>query len=127
MDHKPAFVLACCAWQRLLQWVWPTCGMMDEALADSHTAGRRTPQVYDAYRAAAKKYKGKLVFVTVDKDGEGADPVTNFFGLKESNPPVVSSFKCRPHQSVRYDRPASCISGQYGIASKLIRSKSGCR
>lgn len=57
--------------------------------------------MYDAYRAAAKKHKGKLVFVTVDKDGEGADPVTNFFGLKESKPPVVSS-KHRPAYSVVY-------------------------
>jgi hypothetical protein len=45
--------------------------------------------VYDAFKAAAKEFKGQLVFVTVNNEGASHEPVTNFFGLKGSQAPVV--------------------------------------
>lgn len=42
-----------------------------------------------AYRTASKAHKGKLVFVTANNEGDSADPITNFFGLKGAEGPVV--------------------------------------
>jgi protein disulfide-isomerase A1 len=36
--------------------------------------------------------KGKLIFVTVDNSGDSAEPVTNFFGLKDEETPKVVGF-----------------------------------
>ena len=44
---------------------------------------------FKAYRSVSKAFKGKLVFVTVNKDGDAHEPVTNYFGLKDSKAPVV--------------------------------------
>lgn len=43
-----------------------------------------------AFVAVAKEYKGKVIFVTVNSEGESSEPVTNFFGLKEAAAPAVS-------------------------------------
>lgn len=42
------------------------------------------------FQAVAKAFKGKMVFVTVNNEGESAEPVGNFFGLKEVTGPAVS-------------------------------------
>lgn len=48
--------------------------------------------MYDAYKAVSKKFKGQLVFVTVNNEGAAHEPVTNFFGLKDAKAPVVRVF-----------------------------------
>lgn len=49
--------------------------------------------LFKAYRKVALDNKGKLVFVTVDMDGTGKDPVVNFFGVKEDDVPVLVGFE----------------------------------
>ncbi len=44
-------------------------------------------QVFDAFKAVAAEFKGKLVFVTVDNTGADHEPVTNFFGLEGATAP----------------------------------------
>lgn len=44
------------------------------------------------FREVSKEFKGKLVFVTVNNEGDSAEPVTNFFGLKEAPSPSVVGF-----------------------------------
>lgn len=48
--------------------------------------------VIKAYREVSKSFKGQLVFVTVNSESESAEPVTNFFGLKDAAGPVVIGF-----------------------------------
>ncbi|KAF5832481.1 thioredoxin-like protein [Dunaliella salina] len=45
-----------------------------------------------AYREVAKKFKGQLVFVTVDNEGPTQGPVTKFFGLAGAPSPSVVGF-----------------------------------
>ncbi|KAG2485578.1 hypothetical protein HYH03_015739 [Edaphochlamys debaryana] len=49
-------------------------------------------EIMKVYKEVGKKFKGKLVFVTVNNEGAGADPVTNFFGLKGAESPVLLGF-----------------------------------
>jgi protein disulfide-isomerase A1 len=58
---------------------------------------------FKAYRDAAKgKLKGKLVFVTVNLDGQSKDPVVNFFGIKEENAPVLVGFEMEKNKKYTY-------------------------
>jgi hypothetical protein len=46
--------------------------------------------VFKAFKQVAKgALKGKVVFVTVNLDGQSKDPVISFFGIKEENAPMV--------------------------------------
>ena len=45
--------------------------------------------LFKAVKAVSKKYKGKLVFVTVNNEGDAHEPVTNYFGLKDAASPTV--------------------------------------
>jgi hypothetical protein len=59
--------------------------------------------VFSAYKQVAKgALKGKLVFVTVNLDGQSKDPVVNFFGIKEENAPIVRTH----HETAAADTPA---------------------
>ncbi|KXZ47594.1 hypothetical protein GPECTOR_34g753 [Gonium pectorale] len=57
------------------------------------------------YREVSKKFKGQLVFVTVNNEGEGADPVTNFFGLKGANAPVLLGFYMEKNKKYKLSEP----------------------
>ena len=47
--------------------------------------------VFGVLRAVAKTFKGQLVFVTANNEGDGHEPITNYFGLKGQEGPVVGS------------------------------------
>ncbi|KAG2446641.1 hypothetical protein HYH02_008213 [Chlamydomonas schloesseri] len=60
-------------------------------------------EVMKVYREASKKFKGQLVFVTVNNEGDGADPVTNFFGLKGATSPVLLGFFMEKNKKFRME------------------------
>ncbi|KAI8470781.1 MAG: protein disulfide isomerase 1 [Monoraphidium minutum] len=53
---------------------------------------KKDAKVFKAFREVALALKGKAVFVTVDLDGTGKDPVVNFFGVKDADAPVIVGF-----------------------------------
>jgi len=60
-----------------------------------------TTKLMKAYKAAAIANKGKLVFVTVNVDGASKDPVINFFGLKDTDSPVLVAFEMAKNKKFR--------------------------
>eukprot|EP00775_Hariotina_reticulata_P003132 gene3132-3410_t len=58
-------------------------------------------KLFKAFREVAASKKGKLVFVTVDADGSGKDPVMNFFGLKDEDTPAVIGFHMANNKKFR--------------------------
>ena len=44
-----------------------------------------------AFRGVAKEFKGKLMFVTANNEDKAAEPITNYFALKEAASPTVST------------------------------------
>lgn len=51
-----------------------------------------TAELLKTLRATALKFKGKLVFVTINNEGDAHEPVTKFFGLENAEAPVVLGF-----------------------------------
>ncbi|GIL79329.1 hypothetical protein Vretimale_16524 [Volvox reticuliferus] len=74
------------------------------ASADDLEAGS---EVITAYKEVAVQFKGKLVFVVVNNEGEDADPVTNFFGLKGSASPVLLGFHAEKATKFKLQEPFS--------------------
>ncbi|EFJ41881.1 protein disulfide isomerase 1 [Volvox carteri f. nagariensis] len=62
-------------------------------------------EVRTIYKTVASKFKGKLVFVTVNNEGEEADPVTNFFGLKGAASPVLLGFYMEKNKKYKLQEP----------------------
>jgi len=58
--------------------------------------------VYTALKSVAKKLKGKLVFVTVNNEGDSAEPVTNYFGLKDAESPQVLGFYMEKNKKFKF-------------------------
>ncbi len=59
-------------------------------------------KAFAAVRAVSKKLKGQLVFVTSNNEKPDADPITNFFGLKGIEEPVVSrASPCLAHDDLK--------------------------
>lgn len=58
---------------------------------------------FKALRAVAKTYKGKLVFVTANTDGESHEPITNYFGLKGEEGPVILGFHMEKNRKYRFE------------------------
>jgi thioredoxin-like negative regulator of GroEL len=54
----------------------------------------------------ALAYKGKLVMVTVNMDGTAKDPVTNFFGVKAEDVPVVVGFEMAKNRKYKLKEEA---------------------
>jgi protein disulfide-isomerase A1 len=51
-------------------------------------------------KEVAKKYKGKVVFVTTASDGADAEPITKFFGLAGKTGPVTMGFMMEKNTKV---------------------------
>ncbi|GFR44575.1 hypothetical protein Agub_g5850 [Astrephomene gubernaculifera] len=90
--------------KQLILWASP-----DELAADA--------EVMSAYRAASKKFKGQLVFVTVNNEGEGSEPVTNFFGLKGASSPVLLGFHMEKNRKYKLSEPLTAASVEAFAAS----------
>lgn len=67
--------------------------------------GKDLTEPLTAFKEAAKAFKGKLVFVTVDASAPGTDPVTNFFGLKDAEGHALIGFHMEKNTKYRLHEP----------------------
>ena len=58
-------------------------------------------------RTVAKAFKGKLVFVTANNEGDSHEPITNYFGLKGAKSPSVVGFWMEKNQKFGFDQDLS--------------------
>ncbi|MEW5297839.1 MAG: hypothetical protein WDW36_001020 [Sanguina aurantia] len=82
-------------------------------------------EVFSAYKVAAKKFKGQLVFVTVNNEATEAEPVIKFFDLKEAAGAALVGFVADKNSKFRAPLPLTVDSvtsfGQSLIDGTLVQ------
>lgn len=64
-------------------------------------------EAFKVLRTVAKAFKGKLVFVTANNEGDSHEPITNYFGLKDAKSPSVVGFHMEKNQKFAFDKDLS--------------------
>lgn len=59
---------------------------------------------FSIVRSVAKVFKGKIVFVTTNNEGDSHEPITNYFGLKGAKSPSVVGFWMEKNQKYSFDQ-----------------------
>lgn len=77
-------------------------------------------KVWAAYSTVAKNLKGKLVFVTVNNEGESHEPVTNYFGLKDTASPVIIGFHMEKNKKYRMTVDATDAAAMEEFANAVL-------
>ena len=75
---------------------------------------------FAALRSVAKAFKGKLVFVTSNNEGESHEPITNYFGLKGAKSPSVVGFWMEKNQKYAFPAEEVTVETLTAFAQSII-------
>jgi protein disulfide-isomerase A1 len=75
---------------------------------------------FAALRSVAKAFKGKLVFVTANNEGESHEPITNYFGLKGANSPSIVGFFMEKNQKFGFPSEEVTVETLTSFAQSIV-------